>query len=99
MSKSWRERAVEAEERGAFTAEDLVEFHYPDRCVVGEIVSRYRDRGDIVAWVTLYDQIGNCRSPLQEKISGALTRNEPAILHRCIDEAEDRALEIKRGQA
>jgi len=92
--KTWRERIVEARERGKFGNEDMKEWMNYRTCLVGEVQARYWGPGyNACRWMDLNGHDG---AGFQEGVQRALLRNDFRFLEDRLDAIEDRALQLKR---
>ena len=99
--KTWRERIVEARERGAFTREDLALWGLGSTCFVGEQRERYGIMFNLEMTGVGLESLArpeDSHHTLQTKILRALSSNDFNEAERLLDQVEDRALELKREQ-
>ena len=90
--KTWRERIVEARERGAFTGDDNRTWQSPSTCLVGEAAARFG-----VAYEGIDRLIDEgVWANGQKMIYSALLTNNFGELDRLLDKIEDYALQLKR---
>ena len=95
--KTWRERIVEARERGSFTSDDFRAWMWPQTCLVGEAVHNLFGRANDTFWMALNNHPAYCpMTGLQDGLSTAIRENDFDFVERRLDLIEDRALQLKR---
>jgi len=98
MSKSWRERIAEARERGGFTPEDRGAISSFQTCAVAEHPHlMHFEGGRLVGDLSI-----GINDPVYQNgilLTSAVFGNRFDEAERLLNAIEDRALELKRGQA
>lgn len=87
--KTWRERIVEARERGRFTVEDRCAWRNLTTCPAGEVAARYGKTPE-GPWLDLW-YLGNDMDAL-------MLASDFAGAEGLLERIEDMALEFKRSE-
>jgi len=93
--KTWRERIVEAKERGKFSKEDRQDAWHADTCAVGETLclGPFSDEN-----AARYERFEGAYGYPGNLFTNAVTQNDFAGAEAALDQIEDAALQFKREQ-
>lgn len=90
--KTWRERCVEARERGTFSDEDWIAWSNLNLCPAAETVGGLVSLDRVSVYRTFYPCWG-----LGHDLYLPMVHNDFDAFESLLDQIEDKALEIKRG--
>ena len=94
--KTWRERVVEAKERGYFTQQDVDDAEVGRTCLVGEAAAKFGRHYYQMVDLFVIPDLGNVHRWVGGAFPAAVRNNDFATAEMLVDAVEDRTLELKR---